>query len=423
MLLDGLTAGGWSFGRGCVLLGLGERRARHWQARAAAGELADRASGGHAVHGLTPEEVTAILALAEEWGELDGSHRKLAHRGSYLGRVWVSPSSVLRVLLEHGRALPYRPPRPRSVALPWPDWVDYRPNQVWGYDLTAFPAAGTQALAIVDLVSRRWIDTLLCPEATSTQIQALFTRAMEREGLLQQVLERADTGALSAEPPILLAVSDNGPQMTSGSTREFMALHAIARHHGRPGVPSDQAHIESFFGHLKYDWPHLSPPQRPGRSERRARPRPTALQHRPAARRHRLRHPRRRTPRPRAPDPRSAPGRAATRPPSADRLPPPAEADRMSAPTAPGRFPAGLTSRISAAQPGCQGQPDRAEPREPRSGALDRPAKRSYAVAHAPRTAYHPDPTAMTHTTETGCVKHAQISEISSDTPHYSGDK
>jgi len=171
--------------------------------------------------------------------------------------VWVSPSSVLRVLLEHGRALPQRPPRPRSVKVPWPARVDYRPNQVWGYDLTAFPAAGTDALAIVDLVSRRWIDTLLCPEATSIQAKALFLRALEREGLLGQVLERADHAPAAVEPPVLLAVSDNGPQMTSGSTREFMALHAIAQHRGRPGVPTDQAHIESLFGHLKYDWPHL----------------------------------------------------------------------------------------------------------------------------------------------------------------------
>ena len=29
--------------------------------------------------------------------------------------------------------------------------------------------------------------------------------------------------------------------MTSGSTREFMALHAIATHYGRPGTPTDQA--------------------------------------------------------------------------------------------------------------------------------------------------------------------------------------
>jgi transposase InsO family protein len=52
-------------------------------------------------------------------------------------------------------------------------------------------------------------------------------------------------------------VSDNGPQMTSGSTREFMALHAIAVHFGRPGTPTDQAWIETFFGHLKAEFPHL----------------------------------------------------------------------------------------------------------------------------------------------------------------------
>jgi len=251
-----MTAGGWTFGRGCALLGLGERRARHWQRRAAAGELADRASGGHAVHGLTPEEVSEILDLADEWGELDGSHRKLAHRGSYERRVWVSPSSVLRVLLEHGRVLPYRPPRVRSVKRPWPDWVDYKPRQVWGYDLSAFPEAETDALAILDLVSRKWIDTMLCPEATNVQVKLLFTRALEAEGLMQQVLHQAEQPAEDRRP-VLLAVSDNGPQMTSGSTREFMALHAIATHYGRPGTPTDQAHIESLFGHVKYDWPHL----------------------------------------------------------------------------------------------------------------------------------------------------------------------
>src|SRR5204862_3313219 len=84
----------------------------------------------------------------------------------------------------------------------------------------------------------------------------LFTRALEAEGLMQQVLDAAEQPA-EERRPVLLAVSDNGPQMTSGSTREFMALHAIATHYGRPGTPTDQAHIESLFGHLKHDWPHL----------------------------------------------------------------------------------------------------------------------------------------------------------------------
>ena len=57
--------------------------------------------------------------------------------------------------------------------------------------------------------------------------------------------------------PVLLTVSDGGPQMISGTTREFMALHALAMHVGRPGTPTDQAHIESLFGHVKIEWPHL----------------------------------------------------------------------------------------------------------------------------------------------------------------------
>jgi hypothetical protein len=57
--------------------------------------------------------------------------------------------------------------------------------------------------------------------------------------------------------PIMLAVSDNGPQMTSGSTREFIALCAIAQHFGRPGTPTHQAWIESLNGHVKVEYPHL----------------------------------------------------------------------------------------------------------------------------------------------------------------------
>ncbi|HMI69216.1 MAG TPA: integrase core domain-containing protein [Solirubrobacteraceae bacterium] len=175
--------------------------------------------------------------------------------------MWVSPSTVLGVLLEYARRLPFRAPRQKSVTRPWPDWVDYRPLQAWGYDFSEFPTTGTSALAILDLVSRKWIDTMLCPQASSVQVQVLFTRALEREGLLDRILTLVDELDSGAEPsdlqPVLLSVSDNGAQMRSGSTREFMALHAIATHYGRPGTPTDQAHIESLFGHVKHEWPHL----------------------------------------------------------------------------------------------------------------------------------------------------------------------
>lgn len=109
------------------------------------------------MHGLLDTEAAEILALFDEWGETDRSHRKLAHRGSYLHRVWVSPSSVRRVLFladKHFRPLA----KPgRSQRKPFPDWVDYKPNSIWIHDTTHFTRAGMAVLIIQDLVSRKWI--------------------------------------------------------------------------------------------------------------------------------------------------------------------------------------------------------------------------------------------------------------------------
>jgi putative transposase len=120
------------------------------------------------------------------------------------------------------------------------------------------------AFAIIDLVSRKWLATLLSAEETSSQVEVVFTDALQVEGLMSLVAARQDGRVDLARDdpsrPLLLAVSDNGPQMTSGSTREFLALCAIVQHFGRPHTPTDQAPIESFFGHVKGEWPHCDDP-------------------------------------------------------------------------------------------------------------------------------------------------------------------
>ena len=261
-LLDEAVDAGWTLRRACRELEVPERRAHRWIARRAGGRLADRAPGGVPMPGLLEEEVAEILALFDEWGETDRSHRKLAHRGSYLHRVWVSASTVRRVLFLADRQ--FRPlPRPgRSVRRPFPDWAEYRPNRIWIYDTTHFTAAGMAVLIIEDLVSRKWLATVVSVEETATQVEIGFTDALDREGLLELVDARhadgtVDLGVADETRPILLAVSDNGPQMTSGSTREFLAMCAIAQHFGRPGTPTDQAWVESLNGHLKAEYPHL----------------------------------------------------------------------------------------------------------------------------------------------------------------------
>ena len=177
--------------------------------------------------------------------------------------MWVSPSSVRRVLFLADKHFRPRPRPGKSVKKQFPAWVEYKPNCIWIYDTTHFPAAGMAVRIIEDLVSRKWLTEIVSVEETSTQVELAFTAALEREGLLDAVDARHDEDGrvdISVDDqtrPVLLAVPDNGPQMTSGSTREFMALCAIAQHFGRPGTPTDQAWIESLNGHIKIDYPHL----------------------------------------------------------------------------------------------------------------------------------------------------------------------
>jgi transposase InsO family protein len=265
-LLDHALEAGWTLRAACQVLDLPERRAHRWTRRRNAGRLTDARPGGSPVHGILDEEREAILALFEAWGELDRSHRRLAHRGSYEGLVWVSPATVRRVLVladKHFRPVP-RPPR--GERRPFPTWAEYRPNSIWIYDSTHFTRCGMTVLIIEDLVSRKWISHVVSVEETHTQVQVAFTAALHAEGLYDTALERAealtDLGLLDPEiddgrSPILLAVSDNGSQMIARDTRKFMAMLAIAQHFGRPATPTDQAWIESLNGTLKGEWPHL----------------------------------------------------------------------------------------------------------------------------------------------------------------------
>jgi len=155
--VDAAVADGFSHRWACQLWEVSDDRVHRWRARQRElGTLADLASGGNPVHGLMPAEIDAILAITEEWGPVDRSHRKLAHRGSYQELVWVSPSTFRRVLAAHRLVLPPRPREPKRL---WPDWLQWEPNRIWAWDVTHFTAARRCAFAIVDLVSRKWIDT------------------------------------------------------------------------------------------------------------------------------------------------------------------------------------------------------------------------------------------------------------------------
>jgi putative transposase len=153
-LIDHAVGHGWSARAACGLLGVDDLRAARWAQRRVNGHLDDAAPGGHPLHGLLDWEREAILAVHAQWGEFDRSHRKLAHRGSYLERVWVSESTVRKVLAAEGLVLQGNPPREPIPRKPWPDWLEWKPNRIWGYDFTHFTLADRAVVAILDIVSR-----------------------------------------------------------------------------------------------------------------------------------------------------------------------------------------------------------------------------------------------------------------------------
>ena len=282
-LVDHAAGQGWTRRRACRLLELDEDRDLRWRARRAQGgstRLADAAPGGAPVHGILEAEREAILALFEVWGGTDRSHRKLAHRGSRLDLVHVSESTMRRVLAGQGLTVPGPPAREPAEKKPWPDWLEWKPNRIWAYDFTHLPRARRAVIAVLDMVSRKWVATVCSPEETSTQVETCFLAALEAEGLLETAEARETEGLRQAllsgereeleavidkgQLPMLLAVSDNGPQMRSHTTREFLAGVHIAQHFGRPHTPTDQAWIETLFGHVKTEWPHLEKITDPG---------------------------------------------------------------------------------------------------------------------------------------------------------------
>lgn len=266
-----VSVGGWSARRAAAILGVDHTRLLRWQVRAGLGRLDDAKPGPDVpLHAILPWERDAIVKVAEQWGEIDRSHRKLAHRGSRLAVVHVSESTVLRVLEAAGMRLPAAPAREARPPRPWPDWAELVPGVIYIYDFTHFSAAKRCAVAVMDVVSRYWLSTVVSAEESSTQVEVAFTRALIADGkdhlLEQQLLDELRSGVVpdGDELPVLLALSDNGPQMTSKSTKAFLAGARIATHFGRPGTPNDQAWIESLFGHIKTEHPHLEKIKDPG---------------------------------------------------------------------------------------------------------------------------------------------------------------
>ena len=267
-------------------------------------------------------------ALYHEWGEVDRSHRKLAYRGSYLERVWVSPSSVRRVLAAQGlSSAPAAPAGPLGAQ--------------------AVPGLG-RLPAQLDLDLRH--DALHQGRRGGDGHRGPGLPQVDRRHRLGR--GDLDPGRRSCSPtpsPSRGCWPSSRPARTAASTPPSTTRPADPARRQRQRAADDLGLDPGVHGPVRHR-PALRParhPDRPGVDRVAVRPRQSrvaapvaiadpavlraelavvrhALQRRPPARRHRLRHPRRRARRTRARDPQGPRGRTRSGPPPTPHLPSPA---------------------------------------------------------------------------------------------------
>lgn len=237
---------GMSVKKACEVLMLDPRRLRRWirgrdRTVVAETDLMDRPPiARRRPHALLEAERTEIRAAAADDELAHLRHRKLAHALSRQARVFCSESSVLRELRSAGLVPVYRrrshPSRPRPVT------DETEPNRTWRYDITTFPtlSGDYHLVPVLDACSRKIVGRCFSPEATSESVQTAWGKSLAAEGLLS-----------SDGPPMPVAASDRGTQMTSRSTRAFFFDLGVLQSFSRPRTPTDNATAESWMATLK----------------------------------------------------------------------------------------------------------------------------------------------------------------------------
>jgi len=247
---------GMAVQKACAVLSLPRVTYYHWLGghqleEVTLAELTDRrAEPKPSPQRVTEAEREAIVAAAKDEVKVDLHHRKLAHT---LGReegVYVSESTVYRVLKEEGLVAPRqvrRRPQPQK-----PELVAGGSRQVWCWDFSYLKIGLVfwYLLAIIDQFSRKIVGWGLVSQATAQESQRVWDDALVAEGLLDA--EPLSVGP-NGEPADLglKALSDNGTQMKAKTMREFFRDLGIEQVFARPHTPEDNAYIESWFATAK----------------------------------------------------------------------------------------------------------------------------------------------------------------------------
>jgi len=188
------------------------------------------------IHQLPGADEQAILELIERWDWVNRSRRALAHRGRDGGMAFASPSSLMRVGLEHTVVLPGEPMR--------------RPNSS-----TPVGRNGRVADPIVDVVARDWIGYLLGTARPGSPTGLLLAAALVDHRLSQAAASADAHGPVDPRPLVTWSAGETA--VTAAFTRQSAAPATSSRRSDRSFATTDHPHTESLFSYLIGDVPDL----------------------------------------------------------------------------------------------------------------------------------------------------------------------
>lgn len=227
----------------CEVLQLNPDRYYRWRLRFDANGIKglknNKSKPGSCPHSLLDEEIQKIIEYALD--NPDTRNRKLAYEMQNKDIVYVSPSSVYRVLKENNLISSQEYHQEKSAD----GKIEVQePNQMWHIDITYIPVANDHAylISVLDGYSRHIVHSKLSLTMTTEDVKEVMSRALFKADLFEVPEDKRPT-----------LISDNGTQLVSNSFQEF--LFGLDIEHIRTAVrhPESNGKIEVFHKTLKHE--------------------------------------------------------------------------------------------------------------------------------------------------------------------------
>ncbi len=202
------------------------------------------------------EEKAKERAIIQCYEENKGRYgRKRIRRALEKKGIHVSENKISRILKKNGlEAKSGRSKRKRVLKPTEEQYIEENlikdkfsirePNKLWCTDITELRCSGTKLYlcGIIDVATRRVVGWAIDRKQTQKLVQKAFLMAVGRNP------ERPD-GAVYH--------SDRGTQYTAKKTKELVEENGFLKSMSRPGTPSDNQPIESFWRTLEIEMPDI----------------------------------------------------------------------------------------------------------------------------------------------------------------------